>query len=203
MSEPNQESAASSERVTPDLPAASSIPVGGLGGEAGPADDLRDLIQHLNAALHETRHRLAMAELERDELRTLLEDSRAGFAEVMSVIRVRDEMAATIATHQKTITDLHGRLNVLHRQNAELHRQHDDARIEHAKTKEALKQADSLRHARDAAQAQCHNLIDKVQTLTDELAELAIERDQLVARLDQAAQPPQANQAPVEKQAPL
>lgn len=161
-------------------------------GHAGLPEDIRLLIRQLHGALRETRERLSTTERERDELRVELEDSRAGFAEVMSAIEERNSLRATIEKLQASISELHERLDVLHRQNGDLHRQCAAASASQGKLDDALKQRDSLRQARDAAQAQCHDLIDKVQALTDQLAEVTSERDRLAAQIGRPSTSPQS-----------
>lgn len=123
------------------------------------------------------------------------EESRARFVEVTSVIRERDELLESVDSHHKSIAELQRRIDGMQKQEMDLQRQRgavilerdravhernatvterDDAR---AKLAEVQKQIVSLRQARDASQAQCHDLTDKVQHLGDQLHEVTHERD--------------------------
>jgi len=151
-------------------------------------DELQAQLEEVSARFH--------------ELSSKEEESQARFVEVTSVIRERDELLESVELHTKSIAELQRRIDAMQRQELDLQRQRGatilereravqerDAALQQrdaiaaereelrAKLADAQKQAASLRQARDASQAQCHELIDKVQHLEDQLHEVTHERD--------------------------
>jgi uncharacterized coiled-coil DUF342 family protein len=144
MSQPNHKydynyASAREVRGTPPI---SSVPGPGLSGEADPTQEIRQLINQLQASARESRERVAAVERERDlfrdqldearaqllEIKSRDEESRARFVEVTAVIRERDELLESLDQHQKSIAELQRRMDATQRQEMEVQRQRAAAR---------------------------------------------------------------------------
>jgi CheY-like chemotaxis protein/uncharacterized coiled-coil DUF342 family protein len=168
----------------------------------GSVREAREQVASVERERDELRTQLAEALAALHEIAGREEATRARFVEVTSVIRERDELLLSLEQHQKSLAEVQRRLDVTVRQESEQQRHRHAATLERdgamrerdiamrareegarerdearGKLAEAQKQAVSLRQARDAAQAHCHELTDKAQHLTDQLAELSHERD--------------------------
>jgi CheY-like chemotaxis protein/DNA repair exonuclease SbcCD ATPase subunit len=168
-----------------------------LASGADPTEDLRNLIEELQAAARSARAELRVVEVERDDLALQLEESlvrvdrlranerelRSKFVEVTTLIRERDTAQAdlkriTEATRgaEEQIASLTQSRNDALRQRDEALRRTDALKRsadEHAtQAAEALKQVLAVRQARDAAHAQNLEVGTKLSRAEDRIAEL-------------------------------
>jgi CheY-like chemotaxis protein/predicted nucleic acid-binding Zn-ribbon protein len=135
--------------------------------------DIRALMNQLQQTAYELRHRLSAVEDERNKLATQVEslhDERAR--------EVATQVPAPIKAAPQTIMSAPPPNDPLRLQNLELSRMADGLRralTESEKRVEAAQsQIASLRMARDTAQAQNRELLDKVQNLEWDLADLRL-----------------------------
>jgi len=178
-----------------------------------PTEDLRHLIEELQAATRQARAELRVVEVERDDLALQLEESlvrvdrlrvnerdlRSKFVEVTNLIRERDAAQAEL----KRLTEARGtaesQLATLTQSRADALRQRDEAlrRTDAlkraadengAQAAEALKQALAVRQARDAAHAQNRELGQKLGGAEDRIGALEYEYEAAQKAATQAAE---------------
>lgn len=179
-----------------------NIPVNSLIDDTDPTRDIRALIDQLQRTANEARTQVHAAEVEKENIAEQLETAlaelhtarsreaelRSRFVEVTAVIKERDAAVAAGERYVKTIAELQKRVDAHKREQEAGDRQREGAvrqaeslnRSLHAVSAEleqAQKQVVSIRQARDAAQAQAHELVDKLAAAEDEIAELGYARD--------------------------
>jgi CheY-like chemotaxis protein/myosin heavy subunit len=169
---------------------------------ADPTEDLRHLIDELQATARNARAELRVVEVERDDLALQLEEAlvrvdrlranerelRSKFVEVTTLIRERDVAVAEAKRLSEAAQNGGQQNTALVRSRDEAVRQRDDAvrRTEALKrtadeqaalAAEAQKQALAVRQARDAAHTQCLELSEKIARAEDRIAELEYENE--------------------------
>lgn len=167
---------------------------------ADPTEDLRNLIEELQASARSARAELRVVEVERDDLALQLEESlvrvdrlranerelRSKFVEVTTLIRERDAATAEVKrltdaarTAEEQVAAITQSRNDAMRQRDEALRRTDALKRsadEHAaQAAEALKQVLAVRQARDAAHAQNLEAGTKLARAEDQIAELGYE----------------------------
>jgi CheY-like chemotaxis protein/chromosome segregation ATPase len=177
-----------------------------------PTEDLRNLIEELQAAARNARAELRVVEVERDDLALQLEESlvrvdrlranerelRSKFVEVTALIRERDAAHAELKRITEAARAAEAQLEGLTQSRNDAIRQRDDAlrRTDSLKrtadenatqAAEALKQVLAVRLARDAAHTQNLEIGAKLTRSEDRIAELEYEHDAAEKAAQQAA----------------
>jgi CheY-like chemotaxis protein len=173
---------------------------GSLAPGADPTEDLRNLIEELQAAARSARAELRVVEVERDDLALQLEESlvrvdrlranerelRSKFVEVTTLIRERDAANAEVKRVTDATRGAEEHVAALTQSRNDALRQRDEAlrrtdalkrsADEHAtQAAEALKQVLAVRQARDAAHTQNLEAGAKLSRAEDRIAELEYE----------------------------
>jgi CheY-like chemotaxis protein len=167
---------------------------------ADPTEDLRNLIEELQATARGARAELRVVEVERDDLALQLEESlvrvdrlranerelRSKFVEVTTLIRERDAATAEVKRITEATRGAEEQIAALTQSRNDALRQRDEAlrrtdalkrsADEHAaQAAEALKQVLAVRQARDAAHTQNLEAGTKLARSEDRIAELEYE----------------------------
>ena len=190
------------KRETRGVPPISSLPSpssGGLGGTVDPTEEIRHLINQLQASASEARDRVAFVERERDQLRSQLqearvelhevvsreEESRARFVEVTSVIRERDELLASLDQHHRSIAELQRRLDALQKHEIELQRQRGALIVERDST---ARERDAAARDRDEAVRERDDARNKATDAQKHLVSIRQARDSAQAHFHEVTQ---------------
>jgi len=189
------------KRETRGVPPISSLPspASGLGGSVDPTEEIRHLINQLQASASEARDRVAFVERERDQLRNQLqearvelhevvsreEESRARFVEVTSVIRERDELLASLDQHHRSIAELQRRLDGMQKHEIELQRQRGALIVERDST---ARERDAAARDRDEAVRERDDARNKTNEAQKHLVTIRQARDSAQAHAHEVAQ---------------
>lgn len=156
--------------------------------EVDHSQEVRTLVNELQAAAREARARTTSVELERDDLaarlaeaKSQLAEVRQQFVEISSLLRERDAAVQRAERSLEQLQELQRQIDGLARERSEAVKGRDEnarlARESSRQLDETQKQLIAIRGARDSAQTMNLELNDKVRALREDLTFAQDERD--------------------------